>query len=196
VTLTKIRRKGGSMKKRSWLVVGGVAILVAVAAIAYHMGKRARLSDIDVVVTVEEPQSQMPKTQSSYPTQTYSYQQPQTTRTNRCPTCGGRGYLINDNGPPICRHCGGAGKVIIVRVTGYIGNIPVYQRDNAPSTCPACEGYGVSLDSYSPCPTCGGKVTEDWAEYWKQQARQIWAIWRQYFGYYFEYYPGQDLYYK
>lgn len=39
------------MKKRSWLVVGGVAILVAVAAIAYHMGKRARLSDIDVVVT-------------------------------------------------------------------------------------------------------------------------------------------------
>lgn len=130
------------MKKHLWLAIGGIAILIAVATIAY----------LAVL-------------------------------TGRCPTCGGRGYL---NNPIYCFACLGAGKVIIVRHAGYMGRIPIYQRSN-PTTCPICNGAGFILSR--PCPTCGGKMTSKWREYWKQQARQFflstwWSIRREYIEFY------------
>jgi DnaJ-class molecular chaperone len=173
------------MKKHLWLAIGGIAILIAVATIAYLAGKRSRPSthdDVEVTISVGTPENPMSGSPSA---QTHARQQHQTVLTGRCPTCGGRGYLDD---PTYCVACFGAGKVIIVRRAGYMGRIPIYQRSN-PTTCPICNGDGFNLLPYSrPCPTCGGKMTSEWREYWKQQARQFfWSNWWSKWGEYIEF---------
>jgi hypothetical protein len=167
-------------KKRLLAIVGGTFTLVAVAAVAYFVGKHTRSPAIDTnrFVRVVPPAERQRRTEGTPPTQPPPYQYPQTTShetlatlVGRCSACNGRGFFSD---PTICPVCGGAGKVIGVRIVGYVGGIPIYQRDNAPTLCPYCRGYGFFLPSFGRCETCGGRTTGDWLDYWQQLARQHW----------------------
>ena len=168
-------------KKRLWVIVGGTVTLVAVAAVAYFVGKHTRppTPDNNRFVRVVPPAERQRRTEEIPPTQPplfYQYSQTTSHETlatlvGRCSACNGRGFFGD---PTTCPVCGGAGKVIGVRIVGYVGGIPVYQRDNAPTLCPYCRGYGFFLPSFGRCETCGGRITGDWLDYWRQLARQHW----------------------
>ena len=174
------------MKKRLiWFEVGATAVLIALAVVTYivsdkrrhaepHNLKPATTTSIETPETVS-PQPQVSPQQPSTPTYINpqpTYKEPSTLM-GRCPACQGRGFF---NDPTICIVCSGAGKIIGVRVVAYVGGIPVYERDNIPTTCPYCGGYGFHLPTYGKCETCGGRTTGDWIEYWRQWARQYWMV--------------------
>lgn len=166
------------MKKQVRLAIGGAAVLLLVASISYILGKHAQpkqLRQPKAEVTISfgpEAVNQQPAqaSQQVYVNPQPTFREPSTLM-GRCPACGGRGYF---NDPTICPVCGGAGEVIGVRVVAYVGGIPVYERDSAPTTCVNCSGYGFLLPNYGRCETCGGRTTGDWIEYWKRWARQYW----------------------
>jgi hypothetical protein len=168
-------------KKLVWLEVGAIVILIAIAVVAYIKDRRSHTNPPNLkpsTASIETPETVSPQPQvSPQPAPTYinpqpTYREPSTLM-GRCPACHGRGYF---NDPTICPVCSGAGKVIGVRVVAYVGGIPVYERDNVPTICSRCGGYGFRLPTYGRCETCGGRTTGDWIEYWKQQARQYWMV--------------------
>ncbi len=164
------------MKKQVWLAIGGAAVLLLVAGVSYFLGKHAQLKQPRQPKTETksyfgpEAVNQQPTSLKGIMWTAGTYREPSTLM-GRCPACQGRGFF---NDPTICPVCGGAGEVIGVRVIGYVGGLPIYQRDSAPTTCSACKGYGFHLPAYGRCETCGGRITGDWLEYWRQWARQYW----------------------
>ncbi|MFA0783703.1 hypothetical protein [Fervidibacter sacchari] len=162
------------MKKK--LLFEGVAfilgMLLAALLITLYQQAKEQQKKQDNRHPAVAPQPQ--KTQRQLQTQVPVYQQqvvPAFTNRLVCPACQGRGFFSD---PIVCPICYGAGKVIAVRCIGYAGGIPVYQRDQTPTTCPHCGGYGFLLPTTGRCETCGGKTLSEYFNQWQMQAKQAW----------------------
>lgn len=64
----------------------------------------------------------------------------------KCKTCNGEGAAPGTS-KSTCTQCGGSGQV------SQVSNTPFGRFQNV-TTCPKCQGKGVTIDT--PCPDCGG----------------------------------------